>query len=313
MTASSRLFALTATATLTLTAACDTQLDGPELDGDVAFRCNPVRNSCGAAQNTPATGALDISALDTLGHVYKDVAVDEVVLAGDIVLDEFWAEAGQLHGLKGVTEYHGSDFLDAEFKLTVGGQARSIFVSEVTPPPAGESHWLYRFDTEDAEPVCNATGAETRAVVHDDLDIDPATGEVVARPDTVYLACLGGAAGKVAYAPFGYGFRPFELGLAPFEAALRFIRADYCGDGTSWTSHGASITYSDKWGVGDGVQLGRTDAVWGESGALCLGDELRGGFTYEDIECPGGAKPPRCEDAAEDLYLAEGWIWSALP
>lgn len=95
---------------------------------------------------------------------------------------------------------------------------------------------------------------------------------------------------------------------------MRFIRADYCGDGTSWTENGQPISYEDKWGIGAGVELGHTDAVWGMHGALCLGEELRAGFTYDDIECPAGTKPPRCKEvAAEALYLAHGKIWSALP
>ncbi|MBZ5710206.1 ADYC domain-containing protein [Nannocystis pusilla] len=314
-----RRFAL-ATTTLALVAACDPALDAPVVDDEVTFRCDPLKGTCGPISNTPFTGALNISPLDTQGNLYENIQVHDVILFNSIVLDEFWAEDGQLFGRKGTVTFSGINFLGARFELTAWGEDLALLITQVTPPPGVEVFWLYQFEWTDDNgsdnPVCLPTEptGDLRAVVHADLVIDGATGDVTSRPDTVYIACLRGAAGEIAYGPLGYGFRPFEVGLAAFEAAMDFLRANYCDDGKSWTEYGQPISYADKWGIGGGVQLGHTDAVWGLNGALCIGSELRAGFTYDDIECPSGTKPPKCSDAtAAATYLASGRFWTAIP
>ena len=311
-------------ATLALLPACDPDdLDHTAWD-EVEFRCNPLFSTCAPTNNTPFTGALNLSPLDTTGATFQNIRVDKAELAGGLVLDEFWAFEGQLFGRKGTLIYSGTDFINARFSLTAWGDPISLLVTAVTPPPPampGESFWLYLFTWDNGlggtTPACLPTepGGDLRAIVHDDLVIDGATGVASTRPDTVYIACLRGAAGEVAYGPLGYGFRPFEIGTYAFTAAMRFLRADYCGDGTTWTKYGQPISYSDKWSIGGGVQLGHTDAVWGMSGALCIGEALRAGHVYADITCSSGVVPPKCgdEDDAKARYLAEGRFWTALP
>ncbi len=310
--------ALTAMTAMTTLAACDPEQIDPASVGELEFRCNPLFSACGPIGNTPFTGSLSLSPLDTQGNLYQDIAVDSVALAGgSIILDDFWAFEGQLYGRKGTITYEGMDFVDAEFRLTAWGDPISLVISGVTPPPVGEPFWLYMFEWDDGpggtEPVC-IPGGDLRAIVHGDLTINPETGAVSARPDTVYIACLRGAAGEAAYAPLGYGFRPFEHGLAAFQGAMHFLRADYCGDGKTWTEYGEPITYIDKWNVGTTPLTGHTDAVWGLHGALCIGSSLRAGFTYADIQC-AGPKPPECggEFAAKTTYLTQGRIWSKIP
>lgn len=302
---------------LTLFTACDPEPDAA--DDELQFRCNPLTSFCGPIGNTPFTGSLNLSPLDTEGKLFQDIKVDKVVLFGTVVLDEFWADEGQLFGSSGDTFYSGSQFTNAAFHLMAWGEPIVLRISAATPPPLGEPFWLYLFQWDNGlggtHPACEPTGSgDLRAVVHDDLVIDPDTGAVSARANTVYIACLRGAAGEVAYRPIGYGFRPFELGLPAFEAAMRFLRADYCGTGKSWTQYGEKITYVDKWGISAVPFNGHTDAVWGMQGALCIGEDLRAGHTYEDIECDAVAKPPKCSDIeAKALYLPQGRIWSKTP
>lgn len=330
MTAATRYVALTlATATLTLFTACDPEVDGLFPDDEISFRCDQVIDPfCGQPLNTNYSGHLDFSFLSTDWNLYEGVQVNQVVLPGNIILDEFWAdpEDGQLYGKKfmgtSTLIYSDTDFLGAQFELTMWGKSRTLFVSGVTAPPAGENFWLYLFQWDqgagNTTPLCAPTdpGGDLRAVAHDGLVINPETGDVSSRPDTVYVACLSGVAGKLTQVSLGYGLRPIDFGLPTFEGFMRAVLADYCGDGQSWTAPGELITYASKLGLGPGVQpnIQHTDAVWNLNGALCIGANLRDAHTYEDIECPSGVKPPMCDDvAAEALYLSQGRIWSALP
>lgn len=303
-------------APLLLALACDPAVSDPtELD-DVDFRCTTP--TCGINMNTPFTGALGISPLDTLGHTVEDIRVDAVVLPGVGTLDKFWAYHGQLFGKKGELVYSGSSFFGADFRLIAGGVPLSLKVAAVDPPTAPEVFWLYLFEWDEGgggtDPVCMPANGDLRAVVHENLVIDPSTGVASARPNTVYIACKRGAAGEIALQDLGYGFRPWELGLDAFTGAMRMLRADYCGDGKAWTEFGQPLTYSDKWNIGAGFQ-GHTDAAWGLNGALCIGGEsLRAGFTYDDIECASGPKPPMCDDAeAKQYYITQGRFWTGIP
>jgi len=309
---------------LLFAAACD-PADGAFADGEVEFRCNPVVQICSPFGNTEFTGALNLSPLDTQGNLYKDIQVNQVTLAGGtVVLDDFWAYHGQLWGRVQngtiTTYYSGAQFAGAEFDLTAWGDPIILRILGVSPPIAPETHyWEYTFEWDDGSPgthpVCIPAepGGQVSAIVHENLDINAETGDAFARPNTVYIACLRGAAGEAAHRGLGYGFRPFQVGIAAFEGAMRFLRADYCGDGKTWTQYGETLTYMDKWGIANSWQ-GHTDAVWGLNGALCIGQDLRAGNTYDDVLCPGGPKPPLCDDtAAKALYYASGRIWSGIP
>ncbi|MDC0715632.1 ADYC domain-containing protein [Nannocystis bainbridge] len=315
-------------ASLSLVAACDSQdLAAFQPEEEVELRCAP--NCPPASGNTEWMGSLyPISPLDTLGNDYRGIKVESLVVAGYTAAGfgafegELWADIPNPHF--GTIRLWGQQLLGARFTLTFDGKPRYLTISAVQPPPAGDSHWLYGLkwdddgpDPGDDTPAClkDQVNGEQLAIVHDDLDIDTATGDVFARANTVYFACLHGAAGKATLEGkgFNFGFRPFELGLANFEISLRFILADYCGDGHSWTQDKTNIHYQDLWNIGAGGGL-TTDAVWGQNGALCIGAHPRV-YDYDEIECPLGVKPPLCGTPAQTqtLFNNQGVIWSRNP
>jgi hypothetical protein len=114
-------------------------------------------------------------------------------------------------------------------------------------------------------------------------------------------ACVGTALGKCANnGPAGsnaMGYSPWKAqwsverdaagywiavdGQSSHQSCTRMVRADYCGDGRSWTADGTAIDLRDnfEWGqrdVMDGTSptygFGRwgAEAVWGESGAIWM-------------------------------------------
>ncbi|MCA9635737.1 MAG: hypothetical protein KC420_06865, partial [Myxococcales bacterium] len=54
-----------------------------------------------------------------------------------------------------------------------------------------------------------------------------------------------------------------------FEAALRAVRADYCGDGESHAGSDAQALLADVWGI-RGAFGSVPEARWSDGGALCL-------------------------------------------
>lgn len=113
----------------------------------------------------------------------------------------------------------------------------------------------------------------------DDLCLPDATNEAWGFPipdgrGGFELTCMSGAYGKCVR----LGYRPWEErpGGPPLSAlhraCMRMIRADYGGDGTSWTRDGTLIDVYDRFGVQSPQQTGEMsfEAGWSETGAVCV-------------------------------------------
>jgi hypothetical protein len=88
------------------------------------------------------------------------------------------------------------------------------------------------------------------------------------------LTCTAGAIGKCVR----FGYKPWKTtaeGVSLWtyhEACTRMVRADYCGDGRSWTKDGMPIDLYDRLGIqkqdaDDGMEF---EASWGVDGAHCV-------------------------------------------
>ncbi|MFO0710080.1 MAG: ADYC domain-containing protein [Sandaracinus sp.] len=105
-----------------------------------------------------------------------------------------------------------------------------------------------------------------------------------------------------------WGYDPAVVGSATHEACTRMVRADYCGDGTSWTVDGTWIDVGDPAGIQEPT-LAREmqfEAGWGPDGAVCVASTR---YAVEDAtgatllpSC--WASLPRCED--RDAATAAG-------
>lgn len=99
-----------------------------------------------------------------------------------------------------------------------------------------------------------------------------------------------------------WGYAPETVGEATFAACVRMVRADYCGDGTSWTVDGTWIDVGDPGGVQvpTGSPVMQFEAGWNAGGAVCVRTTR---YAVEDAEGtqvlpPCWASLPRCEDRA---------------
>lgn len=95
------------------------------------------------------------------------------------------------------------------------------------------------------------------------------------QPGWITLACAGSAAAKMAL--LGYGPHGSHDGgpatAAQRQATLKMITADYCGDGHSYTEDGTQLWWENQAGTvtpDPSATLGASEAIWTDSGALCL-------------------------------------------
>jgi hypothetical protein len=88
------------------------------------------------------------------------------------------------------------------------------------------------------------------------------------------ITCSAGAIGKC----IRYGYKPWKTGPNDeplwdyHQACTRMVRADYCGDGVSWTRDGMPIDLYDRLGiqVPDTTNTMQFEAAWGPDGAVCV-------------------------------------------
>ncbi len=110
--------------------------------------------------------------------------------------------------------------------------------------------------------------------------------------DDLTFTCTAGANGKCASMGFVPGLSTADgESLTPyFEACVRMMRADYCGDGRSFTVEGVPVELLDRagrqpmWGERDL----RFEAAWGANGAVCVHHPRVGGVDVDGLrrECP---------------------------
>src|SRR5206468_2193176 len=71
-------------------------------------------------------------------------------------------------------------------------------------------------------------------------------------------------------------------------SCVRLLRADYCGDGTSYTTNGNELNLYDNVGVQADTEAWTPEAEWTPDGALCINSN--NDARYELL----AAKNPRC-------------------
>jgi len=184
---------------------------------------------------------------------------------------------------------HHTDFGLTRWTIDVGGAVWGTYTLTLEAgwdAASGQPTYLFFWDDgsgEGAESTCTIPGqaSEMSAVVYPGIDIDESSGAMHEDPELLTIACTAGAVGKAGL----WGYRPDDLvanygpdGVALFEASVRMVRADYCGDGQSWTSPGTPVVVEDNLGTNaplpsvwlPGQSIPQDEAVWDRSGAVCL-------------------------------------------
>jgi hypothetical protein len=198
------------------------------------------------------------------------------------VLDQVWLEGTTLMGVKGSSTYSGVDFVGTELVGNLGdGRTVRLRITATSPAPTpNEDLLLYQveFRGDDAQwyPACyNASGTPVLALpvagVWNYLQGVTGGGSKLDDPEHFTFACQGGAIAKCVQ----WGYRPWAslngVLLAPYhQSCTRLVRADYCGDGTSYTQNGNRINLYDELGIQQDTENWVFEAEWDETGARCF-------------------------------------------
>lgn len=178
---------------------------------------------------------------------------------------------------------------------------------------------LYGLSRRDGQggwsPLCRP-GADGRALGFPLPAVAPDND--AAAGDGFSIACTAGARGKCVM----LGYRPWAAANGPslrpyFETCVHMMRADYCGDGRSYTRPGIRI---DMWDSA-GIQAPQSDmpfeAAWGPQGAVCLARvrvSALASLTDVFAACPRLAAqlPPTCESWSREPGSG-ALLWNRSP
>ncbi|WP_253910510.1 ADYC domain-containing protein, partial [Pyxidicoccus fallax] len=216
----------------------------------------------------------------------------------DEPLVSVWLQGSVLHGFDGSRTVSGQDFVGARFVGNLGdGTQVALRVDGIQPGQDADADvWSYRVSYFDMtagawKPACAADDGSALGAIpvagRWNYAQGVAGGGSHLDDSTVFtFACEGAAIAKCVR----FGYRPWATtadgrGLAEYhQACTRMVRADFCGDGTSYTQDGNWVNLYDGVGVQEDSETWLTEAEWDANGARCFTSSTR---ASAPVSCPG--------------------------
>jgi hypothetical protein len=201
----------------------------------------------------------------------------------------------------------------SRFSFMVGGGQVTSYKFEFRPTSSNEK-WVKLCPLEDE--YLPENGEQHHALAFRGDRYNPKTEISESSEPWVNIACAGTAVAKLhllRHTAAGKDSAHVST-IRERQAMLRMLRADYCGDGMSYTVDGTPLRYADRknWHT-DGLDLTqawqreRVEALWDHRGAVCLDMPRKPDLP---ISCRA-TKPPCPEDLAG--WKSLGHVVSANP
>ena len=273
-----------------------------------------------------------------LSPKHADIQKPVCLIAGKDTID---VKDGMIIGAKGGQNFHGVAFKASDWLLQIDHDKDGVLDSTVTlrildarsvaTTPTGSAapveywnyHWAYDPGTATGHlaailkkgeqksgtfvPTCepDVDTDSLGTVVLGDTSIetrpDHVTGDVEEKARVMFTACHSGAVGKAPR----WGYVLHKIGHKYYENIIRMIRADYCGDGDSWTEPGQAVALTDK-ALGVHYEFDAAYSFEGvvslESGWVCVDTpRLSPVYTYNDVKSACGI--PTCKDMGGDIMV----------
>ena len=268
------------TALIALAAGCD---DPDDLTHEEAFGAGEVDErctNCGIKFNTNQIGKYPLSELDTRhGEWHGGAALIGVELARLGATSSVFAADGRLFATYNGATLPDKYLLDSVWSLQVmmdgvKTPAKMHLVDIDSVAGSRVYTFTHTHDGGPKNPLPNcdedpdSPGMQYGAIVTGGITVDTKSGDISPRENTLYIGCLSGAVAKAAR----WGYPSHVVGLPAFEAGVRMVRADYCGNGFSFTAPGNPVELRDTWSINDfPAPAAPTEALWGKYGARCIG------------------------------------------
>ena len=247
----------------------DDEEDFTPFDDDVTFRSV---NDNGIEANGVLANGMRLNGMRLNGFL---TGLIEQVLSS---LNDLEFQSGSLlrawHAASGTykvgAQLNGMAF-DIDFEVDGVPQNGQMRIVSVTQSSAQPDVYFYNIESKNASGVwvsaCyDGAGNPTEAIAVEG-NFDSNTGT---RTSDVGLtwACRGAAIAKA----IEWGYRPWvnTSHKNHHQAAVRMIRADYCGNGVHHTTNGNPIDVADSMGIQTHESAWNIEAGWGVNGAVCV-------------------------------------------
>jgi hypothetical protein len=296
--------------------ACDVA-DDPGADFDPDMIDQAARSEVDNAQvlNSAVMNGIQMNGIQMNGIQMNGIQMNGIQMNG-IQMNGIQMNGSQFTGTvdlgAGPVQKTGPGFIGAEMILTVGTDRYTLRFDDIYENPAqlGKGVWFHdisvRKDGDTAwSSLCTDPAGNQAAAIPMANYWNSTTGARVDAPGVVTFACRGAVLAKCVE----WGYIPWAsaAGVAlkdHHQACTRMARADYCGDGRSYTFNGTPIDVFDKLSPRlnarstNGLSGWTVEAEWDPNGATCVGDELRMQM-YDDRSM--SYTLPACLDAVDSL------------
>ena len=220
--------------------------------------------------------------------------------------DEVTLRATVFTGRKGGMTRTGTAFAGAHFLAQRGnGDATLMRITSVVPPADGASLWRYHVEYLETDwswyPICEDASGPLAAIpvdgIWDHRQGVPGGGSYLRDPNKFTFACENVSSiakcVQMGYAPWQtLDGVPLDDHLA---ACVRLLRADYCGDGRSFTQDGVIVNLYDALGIEVDTDDWGIEAEWDRDGARCLTSRHRSPVA---VPCYDPSRELGCGDPA---------------
>jgi len=171
----------------------------------------------------------------------------------------------------------GAAFVGTTWTGHVAGAANVTLRVDDATPGAGADLWSYRISVAISgtwRPLCvDAMGAPLPAeTVRGTWNLGegvPGGGAYTATAADFTVACRHSAIAKC----LEFGYTPWTKQTRALASCVRALRADYCGDGTSYTVDGTLVNIFDVGRIQPDSAWWTPEAEWTPNGASCVSKE----------------------------------------
>ncbi len=277
-------------------------------------------------------GAVEERLLANNGMVLNGMVLNGMVLNGMVL------NGTVLSGTLAVSQLPvaGHDLVGAVFHIerTSDAAAYELRIDAITPLAGHPDVNEYMLSARQPgvttwESACkDSQGQAITAIPIPDAVWNETTGARIETPGAVAFACRNGALAKCV----AWGYRPWGADVSQcdsngaqcqtismrdaHQACTRMVRADFCGNGQSWTLNGTPLDISDRFEAP--IQERATDwgfeASWTPSGAACVARYRQEWMGFPSCN---GNPPPICDGMSLDDYRSLDSItdtmWDAMP
>jgi hypothetical protein len=284
--------------------------------GNIAQSEAAVVSPNGVSLNGPTLNGVSLNGVSLNGVSLNGVGLGEVTLNGTLFQSGSISGTGFIGASFTGTLENGSTILIRIDSISNVLSDGNVFLSESSAPSApivdtsasGSDIYFYGvsyFMNEVWSPLCGtlADGSPVLAIPlqgkWDSRQGVSGGGSKIDDPGYVTFACRGYALAKCVE----LGYRPWarstsDVSLDSYhQACVRMIRADFCGDGRSWTLPSTPVNLYDGLEIQTDTERWNAEAEWIPSGASCI-SKVRVVFpNMPPCASPRGSPlPGRCMD-----------------